>query len=158
GEVIFIDNCAPCHGRDARGNRALGAPDLASGAWRYGGDGKTILTSILDGRRAAMPPFGATLSDEQVKDVANYVASLSRRPHDRLRAQLGKPVFANCAPCHGADGKGNPALGAPNLTDDVWLYGGNIADIAQTIRGGRSGVMPAWRGRLGEENASLVAA
>ena len=158
GGVLFIDNCAVCHGRDARGNRALGAPDLTNNAWRYGGDGKSILTSILDGRTGTMPPFGGSMSDSEIRDLANYVLSLSRRTHDSLRAQFGKPRFSGCAACHGPEGKGNPALGAPDLTDNVWLYGGGIEDIVETLRRGRNGVMPAFRTRLGEENASLVAA
>ena len=137
---------------------ALGAPDLTDADWIYGGDGKAILTSILDGRRGVMPPFGSTLSDGEIVDLANYVTSLSGRPHDSLKAQLGKRLFGPCAACHGADGKGNIALGAPNLTDNAWIHGGNLADIAATIRNGRNGVMPAWRERLGEEDALLVAA
>jgi cytochrome c oxidase cbb3-type subunit 3 len=86
------------------------------------------------------------------------VLSLSGRAHDSLRAHFGKPAFSACAACHGADGKGNRTLGAPDLTDGFWLYGGGIEDIVETIRRGRNGVMPAFRGRLGEENASLVAA
>ena len=158
GQVVFVDNCAACHGRDARGNRAIGAPDLTGNNWLYGGDGKAILTSILEGRRGAMPAFGGTLSDSEIKEVAHYVAALSGSSHDALSAQLGKRVFANCIPCHGADGKGNQALGAPNLTDASWLYGGSLASIAETVRGGRNGVMPAWRDRLGDDNAALVAA
>ncbi|MET0731637.1 MAG: cytochrome-c oxidase, cbb3-type subunit III [Casimicrobiaceae bacterium] len=159
GEMLFVENCAACHGRDGRGNAAVGAPNLTDGEWLYGGDGKAILASILDGRQGAMPAFTGTLPDESILDLAHYVASLSGTPNDSLRAQLGKPIFSNCAPCHGADGKGNPALGAPNLTDAVWLYGTNSPrSIAQTIRGGRNGVMPAWRDRLGDENAMLVAA
>ena len=159
GGMLFVENCAACHGRNARGNVALGAPDLTDGDWLYGGDGKAILTSILDGRRGAMPAFTGTLPDDSILDLAHYVASLSGIPNDSLRAQLGKRIFSNCAPCHGADGKGNPALGAPNLTDAVWLYGSSTPrTIAETIRGGRNGVMPAWRDRLGDENALLVAA
>ena len=158
GAVLFVENCAACHGRDARGNRALGAPDLTDGDWLYGGDGKSILTSILDGRHGVMPAFSGTIPDDSILDLGHYVASLSGRPHDSLRAQRGKPLFATCAACHGSDGKGNPALGAPNLTDGVTLYGGTSRDIAETIRSGRSGVMPAWRDRLGNEDASLVAA
>ena len=158
GQVLFIENCAACHGRDARGNRALGAPDLTSRAWRYGGDGKSILTSIMEGRTGTMPPFGGSMSDTEIRDLANHVLSLSGRTHDSLRAHFGRPRFSACAACHGPEGKGNPALGAPNLTDNVWLYGGGIEDIVETIRRGRNGVMPAFRTRLGEENASLVAA
>jgi cytochrome c oxidase cbb3-type subunit 3 len=158
GQVLFVENCAVCHGRDARGNRALGAPDLTSSAWRYGDDGKSILTSIMGGRTGTMPPFGGSMSDTEIRDLANYVLSLSGRTHDSLRADFGRPRFSACAACHGAEGKGNPSLGAPNLTDNVWLYGGGIEDIVETIRRGRNGVMPAFRARLGEENASLVAA
>jgi cytochrome c oxidase cbb3-type subunit 3 len=158
GQVIFIDNCASCHGRAGRGNQALGAPDLTDKDWLYGGDGKTILTSILDGRRGAMPPFGGSLSDEDIANLAQYVESLSGTTYDFLRVQLGRRLFTTCAACHGADGKGNPAIGAPNLTDGVWLYGGNLATVAETIRHGRNGVMPAWRDRLSSEDVSLVAA
>jgi len=158
GQVLFIENCAACHGREARGNRALGAPDLTSKAWRYGGDGKSILTSITEGRTGTMPAFGGSMSDSEIRDLANYVLSLSGRTHDSLRAHFGKPRFSACAACHGPEGKGNPALGAPNLADNVWLYGGGIEDIVETIRRGRNGVMPAFRDRLGGENAALVAA
>ena len=158
GETLFAENCAACHGRNARGNRALGAPDLTDGAWLYGGDGRAILTSITEGRSGTMPAFGNTNSDGEIRELANYVLSLSGRTHDSLRAQLGRRNFSSCVPCHGADGKGNTALGAPNLTDDAWLYGGGLEDIVETIRRGRNGVMPAFRNRLGEENAALVAA
>jgi cytochrome c oxidase cbb3-type subunit 3 len=158
GQVLFIENCAACHGRDARGNRALGAPDLTDNEWLHGGDGKSILTSITQGRQGKMPPFGGMKSDQEIRDLANYVLSLSGRTHDSLRADFGKPAFSACAACHGADGKGNAALGAPNLTNAAWLYGGGIEDIVETIRRGRNGVMPAFGNRLGEENASLVAA
>lgn len=158
GQMLFVENCAVCHGRDARGNRALGAPDLTDSEWLHGGEGKAILTSILEGRQGAMPAFGATKSDREIRDLANYVLSLSGRTHDSLRAHFGRPAFSACAACHGADGRGNTALGAPNLTNNAWLYGGGIEDIVETIRRGRNGVMPAFRDRLGEDNASLVAA
>ena len=158
GRMLFIENCSACHGRDARGNRALGAPDLTDGDSLYGSDGKSILASILEGRNGTMPPLGSGKSEQDIKDIAHYVLSLSGRTHDSLRAAFGKPDFAPCAACHGADGKGNAALGAPNLTDGVWLYGDSIEDIVESIRSGRSGVMPALRNRLGENNASLVAA
>jgi cytochrome c oxidase cbb3-type subunit 3 len=157
GRVLFIDNCAGCHGREGRGNVALGAPDLTDRDWLYGGDGKTILASILEGRTGIMPPF-ADKTSQEIRDLANYVLSLSGRTHDSLRAYFGKPAFAPCAACHGAEGKGNPALGSPDLSDRIWLHGDSIDDIMATIRNGRTGVMPAWRDRLGEDNAALVAA
>ena len=158
GHALYIDNCAACHGRDGRGNALLGAPAFVDSDWLYGGDGKSILTSILDGRTGAMPAFASSLSNDEINDLAHYVASLSGRSHDSLRGALGKRLFSNCIPCHGADGKGNQAMGAPNLTDAIWLYGGEVATIATTIRFGRTGTMPAWRQRLGEDDALLVAA
>jgi len=105
-----------------------------------------------------MPAFGDSKSGQEIRDIAHYVLSLAGRTHDSLRAQFGKEGFAPCVACHGADGKGNPALGAPNLADGVWLHGDSIEDIVETIRSGRNGVMPAFRSRMGEENAALVAA
>ena len=157
GERMFVDNCAACHGRDAHGNALLGAPNLVDADWLYGGDGKTLLTSILDGRNGTMPPFGATLGEAGVTNVANYVLSLSGAHHSPTKAAVGKESFAVCAACHGPEGKGNPALGAPNLTDTTWLYGGDLATIEKTIRDGRNGVMPAWRTRLGEDDAKAIA-
>jgi cytochrome c oxidase cbb3-type subunit III len=157
--VLFVDNCAACHGRDAQGNQAIGAPNLTDGDWLYGGDGKAILASILDGRRGAMPAFAATLPEDSILNLAHYVSSLSGRTSDSLRAQLGKGLFTNCAPCHGADGKGNTAIGAPNLTDATWLHVANgPRGIANIIARGRNGDMPAWRNRLGDEDALLLAA
>ena len=158
GARIFVDNCAACHGRDARGNQRLGAPNLTDAVTLYGGDGKTILASIEDGRRGAMPAFGGTLDAEAIADLAHYVKSLSGGVHDEMRAALGKRLFTTCAACHGADGKGNPTLGAPNLTDTTWLYGGDYMRVEETIRDGRNGFMPAWRGRLSEEDTRAVAA
>jgi len=158
GQVLFIENCAACHGREARGNARLGAPDLTDRDWLYGGDGKTILASITEGRNGVMPAFGDSKSGQEIRDIAHYVLSLAGRTHDSLRAQFGKEGFAPCVACHGADGKGNPALGAPNLADGVWLHGDSIEDIVETIRSGRNGVMPAFRSRMGEENAARVAA
>jgi len=159
GGALFIENCAACHGRDARGNAAIGAPDLTDADWLHGGEGRAILASIRDGRRGAMPPFAAQMPDESIVDVSHYVAGLSGMPHDSLRAAIGKPLFVACAACHGAEGKGNPALGAPNLTDSVWLYAGSGArGIAETIRRGRTGEMPAWRDRLNEDQMLVLAA
>ena len=158
GGRLFVDNCAACHGRQARGMPVLGAPDLTDRDWLYGGDAKAIMASILDGRQGVMPPFGTTMDSAGVSNLAHYVAGLSGEPRDAVKAALGKPLFQTCAACHGPSGKGNPALGAPNLSDHTWLYGGSIADIEQTIRHGRSGVMPAWRDRLGEDSVKLIAA
>lgn len=158
GHRLFQDNCAACHGRQAHGNPLLGAPTLASGAWLYGGDGDTLMTSILDGRQGVMPPFGEAFGAEGVSNLSNYVLSLSGAPHDEAKAALGEPSFAVCSACHGAEGKGNPLLGSPDLTDHVWVYGGDLATLEKTIHDGRSGVMPAWRERLGEDQSRAIAA
>jgi len=162
GGVLFADNCAACHGSNARGNPLIGAPNLGDSDWLYGGDGKTILASIVDGRQGVMPPWGTTFDQAGITALATYVLSLSLPPRDAdsiLKAAEGKKLFAtSCAACHGADGKGNQALGAPNLTDDIWLWGGSQATIEETIRDGRNGHMPAWHDRLGEANARVLAA
>jgi cytochrome c oxidase cbb3-type subunit 3 len=158
GHRLFIDNCGVCHGRDGRGNQRLGAPDLTDDDWLYGGDGKSITTSILDGRHGTMPPFGGNFDQAGLENLAYYVQSLSGTVQWQYQIALGKPQFSVCAACHGPDGKGNQALGAPNLTDKVWLYGGDLASIEETIRNGRSGVMPAWRGRLTENEVNAIAA
>ena len=157
GTVLFRDNCAACHGRAAKGNVLLGAPDLTDNDWLYGGDGKAITTSIHDGRAGVMPPW-SSLGEDNVKNLAQYVLSLSGSPHDQARAAAAKPLFATCAACHGAEGKGNQALGAPNLTDHIWLHGGSVADIEETIRNGRQGHMPVWSPRLSDEQIHVVAA
>lgn len=159
GGTLFQDNCAACHGIDARGNRVVGAPDLTDQDWQYGGSSAEILTSILDGRTGAMPALGAALGREGINEVAAYVVSLAGRQAPADWVTAGKARFETlCAACHGIDGRGNPVLGASNLTDDVWLYGGDFASIVATIRDGRTGVMPAWRERLGKEQVRLVAA
>ena len=158
-EVIFVDNCAGCHGRSARGNQALGAPDLTDSEWLYGGDDKAILASILDGRGGTMPGFADKLPAESILNLGHYVASLSGLASDSLRAQIGKPLFSNCVACHGAEGKGNPALGAPDLTNAARLSrAGDARGFAEIISRGRSGVMPAFRGRLSDEDVAIVAA
>ncbi|HEY8329403.1 MAG TPA: cytochrome-c oxidase, cbb3-type subunit III [Rhodanobacter sp.] len=157
GKVLFEDNCAACHQRSAKGNVALGAPDLSDNDWLYGGSGSDITTSIHDGRSGVMPPW-ASLGADNVKNLAQYVLSLSGSPHDAAKAAAGQPLFATCAACHGADGKGNPALGAPNLTDHTWLHGGSVADIEKSIGEGRQGHMPAWNPRLSDDQIRVVAA
>ena len=169
GERIFLVNCAPCHGSDARGS--TGFPNLADKDWLYGGDPATIVASVTSGRMGVMPPLGPALGADGVKNVVAYVRSLSGLPSDGLKAQLGKPLFdQNCAACHGMDGKGNQALGAPNLSDQIWLYGSSEATIAQGINNGRHvGMeaehppMPSFKntlgqGPLGPAKINLVAA
>ena len=158
GQRLFIDNCAACHGREGHGNPLLGAPNLTDDDWLYGGDGLSIMTSIQDGRHGLMPPFGDAFGESGVENVANYVLSLSRSPHDATKAAAGKPLFTVCSACHGPDGKGNALIGAPNLTDQIWLYGGDIATVEETIRKGHGGVMPAWRSRLPPRDARVIAA
>ena len=154
---LFANTCAGCHGSDARGGP--GFPDLTDTDWLYGGTPEAILESILKGRNGMMPPFGAVLGEEGITEVTQYVLSLSGRPSNPVKAAAGEQKFAmTCAACHGQDGKGNPALGAPNLTDNIWLYGGSADTIAQTIRGGRQGHMPAHEPILGAERAHLMAA
>lgn len=157
GHNVFVNNCAACHGSDARG--AKGFPNLTDSDWLYGGDPDTVLASVQNGRAGAMPALAAALPDGGVAQVANYVRSLSGLPHDPALAAQGKPRFETiCAACHGPEGKGNPALGAPNLTDEVWLYGGTLATIEETITQGRNGKMPAWMNLLGPDRTRLVAA
>lgn len=159
GHFLFQENCAGCHGTDARGNHVIGAPNLTDTDWVYGGEPDTILASILDGRTGAMPPLGTMLGNDGVNEAAAYVLSFSGVKSPEGWAERGKARYeAICIACHGADGRGNPTLGAPNLTDHVWLYGDAFSDIAATIRDGRNGVMPAWRTRLGDDRARLVAA
>ena len=157
GERLFLTYCAQCHGSDARG--AKGYPNLADGDWLYGGEPATILASIMDGRNGLMPPMGAAVGGpEGVKEVANYVLSLSGAAHDAKLAEAGKAKFAACAACHGPEAKGNPQLGAPNLTDKIWLYGGSLATISETIDKGRANRMPAHKEFLGPERSRILAA
>jgi cytochrome c oxidase cbb3-type subunit III len=157
GQRLFLNHCAQCHASDARGSR--GFPNLMDRDWLYGGDPQTIKASIANGRQGIMPPMGGMLGAEGSKDTAHYVLSLSGLTHDNLRAARGKDLFmANCAACHGADGKGNPMLGAPNLTDDIWIYGRGETAILETINKGRQNVMPAWGPFLGEAKTHLLAA
>jgi cytochrome c oxidase cbb3-type subunit 3 len=157
GERLFVDNCAACHGRGGHGNVALGAPSLSDDDWLYGGSGKDILASIHDGRSGLMPPW-ASLGQDNVTNLAHYVLSLSGSSHDQGRAVAGQPLFATCAACHGPQGKGNPALGAPNLTDRIWLHGGRFEDVVRSIGGGRQGHMPAWNKRLTDDQIRVLAA
>ena len=158
GQRLFLNYCAQCHGSDAGGSR--GFPNLRDSDWLYGGDPATIKETITNGRMGVMPPLGAAVGNaEEVKDVANYVRSLSGLTHDTLRIPRGRQKFAAiCAACHGADAKGNPQLHAPNLTDKVWLYGSSEATIIETITKGRAGQMPAHKGFLDDGKIHLLTA
>jgi cytochrome c oxidase cbb3-type subunit III len=166
GEAAFGDNCAPCHGRGAQG--AFGYPNLRDDSWLWGGSLDAIHQTITHGIRASdpdthasqMPAFGrmGLLDATQVNDVTEYVMSLSGRAGDNEAAERGAKIFAdNCSPCHGKDGKGNQTVGAPDLTDQLWLYGGDKPTIAETIINARNGVMPAWAGRLDPETIKELA-
>ncbi|HET9702187.1 MAG TPA: cytochrome-c oxidase, cbb3-type subunit III, partial [Burkholderiales bacterium] len=150
--------CMQCHGTDAKGAR--GFPNLADADWLYGGTPEQIKASIAEGRNGVMPPMAPAIGgDAGVKDVLNYVLSLSGEKHDAQAAAKGKQPFETvCGACHGPDGKGNHAIGAPNLTDKTWLYGRTEAAISETINKGRMGVMPAWKGKLDDAKVHLLTA
>lgn len=157
GKRIFVNTCFGCHGSDARGNP--GYPNLTDKDWLYGGTPQAIEQSILSGRQGVMPGYASALNPEQLDSVVQYVGKLSGNAVDSNKADAGKIIFEQqCFACHGIDGKGNLALGAPNLTDDIWLYGGSSSVIAKTIREGRNGEMPAHQDILGKEKSHLVAA
>lgn len=157
GARLFLNTCAQCHGSDAQGVK--GYPNLTDKDWLYGGDPQTILATLHEGRNGMMPPMAdAVGTADDVLNVANYVLSLSNTPHDGAKAVLGKAKFTACAACHGEDGKGNQAMGAPNLTDKIWLYGGNISSIVEGINKGRKNQMPAYKGVIDEDKLHLLAA
>ena len=142
GQRLFLNNCAQCHASDGGGSR--GFPNLGDKDWLYGGTPELIKASIANGRNGAMPAFGDALGASGVKDVAHYVLSLSGGAHDSIRAARGVTFFKQtCAACHGADGRGNQQLGAPNLTDRIWLHGAGEAAIIETVQRGRTSQMPA---------------
>jgi cytochrome c oxidase cbb3-type subunit 3 len=157
GQRLFANNCSTCHGSDARGG--IGYPNLAAGSWKWGGTPEHIEKSILDGREAIMPPFIAVVGEENVDAVVAYVHSLSGRAVDPALKAAGEAKYRTiCVACHGIDGRGNIAMGAPDLTDDVWQYGGSAEAIAEGLRTGRHGIMPAHRDLLGVERTHLIAA
>mgnify|MGYP001551527006 CR=1 FL=1 len=157
GQKLFLNNCAQCHASDGGGSR--GFPNLTDDDWLYGGDPKTIAQTITDGRNGVMPPWGPVLGAEGVKDVASYVSSLSGGAADSIRIARGREIFAKtCVACHGSEGKGTQALGAPNLTDKIWLYGGGEPTVIQTVTDGRNGHMPAWKDILGPAKIHLLTA
>ena len=157
GERLFMNNCAQCHGSDARGSK--GVPNLADADWLYGGAPEQISETIHKGRDGNMPPMAAAVgSAEDVRNLAQYVLSLSGSPHDSLRASLGKSKFTACAACHGVGGKGNQALGAPNLADQIWLHGWGEQTIVSMINNGRTNHMPAQEGKLTEQQIKVLTA
>ena len=162
GQRLFLQNCSQCHGSDAKGG--TGFPNLADKDWLYGGTPEAIKHTLIHGRKAngMMAWKGALGGETGVKEVAAYVLSLSGREVDAEVAEKGKAKFAMCAACHGPDGKGSLAmgipLGAPNLTDNIWLYGGSPRAVEASIRNGRAGVMPAWDKILGEEKIHVISA
>jgi cytochrome c oxidase cbb3-type subunit 3 len=158
GERLFVNYCATCHGSDARGAR--GFPNLRDSYWLYGGDPAVIEQTILNGRAGVMPAWEQALGGaDGVTDVTEYVFSLGGRKVDQAAADRGKEKYqALCVACHGAEGTGNPALGAPNLTDNIWLYGGSRKRVMESIAAGRNGIMPPHREFLGTDKVHLLAA
>lgn len=154
GKNLFDTYCIQCHGSDAKGSR--GFPNLTDTDWLYGGTPEKIHESIANGRLGVMASWGPILGEEGVRDAANYVMSLSGKDHNAESAARGKVHFdTNCVSCHGPDGRGTLGM-APNLTDDVWLWGGTEKAISETITGGRNNQMPTWSGFLGEEKLHLL--
>ncbi|MBD3875768.1 cytochrome-c oxidase, cbb3-type subunit III [Pseudomonas kunmingensis] len=160
GGRLFASNCSVCHGSDAKG--AYGFPNLTDNDWLWGGEPETIKTTILHGRQAAMPAWRDVIGEEGIRNVAGYVRSLSGRDTPEgisIDIEQGQKIFAtNCVVCHGPEAKGVAAMGAPNLTDNVWLYGSSFAQIQQTLRYGRNGRMPAQEAILGNDKVHLLAA
>ncbi len=160
GGRLFASNCSVCHGSDAKG--AYGFPNLTDNDWLWGGAPETIKTTIMGGRQAAMPAWRDVIGEEGIRNVAGYVRSLSGRDvPEGINADIeqGQKIFAaNCVACHGAEGKGTQAMGAPNLTDNIWLYGSSFGQIQQTLRYGRNGRMPTQEHILGNDKVHLLAA
>ncbi|MEO6407296.1 MAG: cytochrome-c oxidase, cbb3-type subunit III [Burkholderiaceae bacterium] len=157
GERLFANNCAACHGSDARGSK--GFPNLTDTDWLWGGSPEQIAETITKGRSGSMPPMAAAVgTPDDVRNVANYVLSLSGAAHNNVAAQLGRSKFAVCAACHGAEGTGNPALGAPNLADKVWLHGWGDEAVIAMVTNGKTNVMPAHGERLSAEQIHVLTA
>ena len=155
GQKLFLNNCAQCHASDGGGSR--GFPNLTDRDWLWGSDAKSVEATIAGGRTGIMPPFGEALGEDKIKDVAHYVMSLSGGAADSIRVAKGSETFvAVCAACHGREGKGNPLLGAPNLTDTVWLHGSGEPRIIESITRGRTSQMPAHKELLSEAKIRLL--
>jgi cytochrome c oxidase cbb3-type subunit 3 len=147
GERLFLNNCAQCHGSDGRGAKSF--PNLTDGDWLYGNAPEQIVQTLAKGRHGIMPPMAAALGGAaDVENVAQYVMSLSGASSDPVKAELGKGKFTACAACHGPKGEGNQALGAPNLTDRIWLHGGGLQSVIAIINAGKDNQMPAWEDKL----------
>ncbi len=156
GQRLFAVNCSVCHGSDARG--AFGFPNLTDHDWIWGGEPEQIRTTLNQGRQAAMPAWFAVIGEAGVRNTAGYVRSLSGLETEGVDLAAGEQVFkTNCVACHGPEGKGNPLLGAPNLTNDTWLYGSSMLQVQQTLRYGRNGNMPA-QAHLGEDKLHVLTA
>jgi len=157
GQRLFLNNCAQCHGSDGRGSK--GFPNLADNDWLGGNDLDYVKKVVVEGRIGNMPPMAAAVgTGDDVRNVANYVLSLSGSAHNDVAAQLGKPKFAVCAACHGANGKGNMALGAPNLTDKIWLHGWGEKAIVEMVNAGKANVMPPQGKLLTPEQIHVLGA
>jgi len=157
GMRMFGNNCAQCHGADAKGS--YGFPNLSDNDWIYGGDPATIKATLINGRQAVMPAWASILGDQGIADVTQYILTLNGRDADAAQAAAGEKHFQTyCAVCHGADAGGNPALGAPNLANGIWLYGGTAEQIAHTLRVGRNGMMPAFKDTLTEDKIHILTA
>lgn len=161
GNSLFLQNCALCHGSNAQGG--VGYPNLTDNDWLFGGKAENILLTIHNGRVGGMAAWQQQIGENGVRAAAEYVMSISGNIHndtlDKTLVTQGEAIFKqNCVLCHGQDAKGLTEMGAPNLTDDIWLYGSDRETIRTTIRHGRAGVMPAWESRLGNERVMLLAA
>jgi len=157
GQRLFANNCAMCHGSDGGGAR--GFPNLTDNDWLYGGSFDTVMQTLENGRAGAMPVMVAGLDDKAISELVVYVQSLSGQKADPVMAANGKKNFDMlCVACHGADGSGNQALGAPRLNDEIWLYGGEPETIRKTLMEGRNGNMPAHKDLLSEDQRRLIAA
>ena len=159
GQRLFANNCSLCHGSTAHGS--LGFPNLTDNNWLYGGDPETIKTTLLHGRNGQMPAKGLNpgMTSADVSNLTHYLLSFSGRSDDKMAVKAGSEMYVTaCAACHGVDAKGNQAIGAPNLTDNIWLYGSTAEKITQTLNYGRAGVMPAQSDKLSEEKIHLLAA
>lgn len=155
GQSLFLNNCAQCHGSDARGS--IGFPNLTDHDWLYGGEINAIKTTIKNGRNGVMPPMGMIGNDKDIEAVAHYVISLSGGVYNPGLIANGRAKFGACAACHGADGKGNQQIGAPNLTDNIWLHGTGVSSVVRRIKEGKNNMMPAWSSRLSEEQIHILA-